>query len=275
MWFKKTIQHDKSYLKPGTKVGDYEIVRSIHHGGFSWVYFAYDPLGRTVIMKEYFPKNICERSDKSNIVYPLKGSEEFYCNGIRKFHDEALVLWLLDGRGTPKIKDFFEENETFYLIQEKERGRTLSQYLRVPRKNKPTEENIRFFLAQLLHTLKRLHENNIYHLDLHPANIFLRLDRKLILLDYGSSKHTGHALTSTPESIRPYTPGYSPPEMLKNLPIGQWSDFYGIGACLRSVGVNDQSQYSEELKQLVRYCLHEHIKSRPQDWKDPIWLNFM
>ncbi len=274
MWFKKTVQHDGSDLKPGTRVGRYEIVRSIHHGGFSWVYYAYDNLGRTVVVKEYFPKNISVRKDKNN-VYPIKGNEDFYCNGLRKFHDEAHILWLLEGIGTPTIKDFFEENSTFYLVLEKERGRTLSQYLRIPRSSKPPESEIRFYLSQLLHTLKKLHENNLYHLDLHPANIFLRLDKKLILLDYGSSKHTGHALTTTPENIRPYTPGYSPPEMLKNLPIGQWSDFYGVGAVLKAAGVTADSHYSEELKALVVYCMHDHSKSRPQDWKDPVWAKFM
>src|SRR5438105_6050912 len=56
------IEHDS--LRPGARVGDFEIARILGHGGFGTVYLAHDrTLDREVAIKEYLPTQLAYRAE--------------------------------------------------------------------------------------------------------------------------------------------------------------------------------------------------------------------
>jgi hypothetical protein len=257
-----------------TLIQDYTIARIHHRGGFSWVYKAWGPDARPVLIKEYYPHSMSRRKSNGSVA-PTENNEEAFLEGARRFHEEARILSMMRGTGVPKIQSFIRENQTFYMIFAWERGRTLSQYLRVHQS--PIPENvIRSYLSDFLKTLQKIHNENILHMDIHPANLFLRLNGRPMILDYGSSRHVGDSFLFS-GAFRMYTHGFTPPELIqKNGKIGAWSDIYSLGACLRACRLNDHvEQYSEELINLMNKCTQHAPEKRPQSLKDPVFNSFM
>ncbi len=129
-----------------------------------------------------------------------------------------------------------------------------------------------------------MHTHKLLHLDIKPANIYIRLDGSPVLLDFGSARQT---LSGTKSSIPlSYTPGFAPPEQyVDRQHLGPWSDIYSIGAsmyaCLYratpqaanlrltkdnlvSAKVLGQHIYSDVLLDLIDDCLKLDFMSRPQ-----------
>jgi serine/threonine protein kinase len=138
--------------------------------------------------------------------------------------------------------------------------------------------------SQVMNGLREVHTNKLLHLDLKPANIYLRVDGTPILLDFGAARQT--LRTDSPKLYPMYTPGFAPPELYsKNGNLGPWTDIYSIGASIFScmVGappqaadqrmINDKMEshysklegvYSSELIRVVRWSLMIDPLQRPQ-----------
>jgi serine/threonine protein kinase len=138
--------------------------------------------------------------------------------------------------------------------------------------------------SQVMNGLREVHTNKLLHLDLKPANIYLRVDGTPILLDFGAARQTLRA--DSPKLYPMYTPGFAPPELYsKNGSLGPWTDIYSIGASMFAcmVGappqpadqrkVNDRMEshyrrlegvYSAELIQVIRWSLMIDPLHRPQ-----------
>jgi len=131
--------------------------------------------------------------------------------------------------------------------------------------------------------LREVHTHKLLHLDLKPANIYLRNDGTPILLDFGAARQTLHADLSTLHPM--YTPGFAAPELSTRKELGPWTDIYSIGATIFNcmVGVPPQSahdrrrddrmeqffaelqmMYTAELVELVRSSLMLDPLKRPQ-----------
>jgi serine/threonine protein kinase len=137
---------------------------------------------------------------------------------------------------------------------------------------------------QVMNGLREVHTNKLLHLDLKPANIYLRLDGTPILLDFGAARQT--LKTDIAKLYPMYTPGFAPLELYgKNGNLGPWTDIYSIGASMFACMVGappqpaDQRQandkmedhfrklenmYSRELIQVIRWCLRIDPLERPQ-----------
>jgi len=135
----------------------------------------------------------------------------------------------------------------------------------------------------VLKGLREVHANKLLHLDLKPANIYLRTDGTPMLLDFGAARQTVN--NDLPTLTPMYTPGFAPPELYAKTGLGPWTDIYSIGAAMFACMVGsppqpaDQrrqedkmaehyakldGQYSPELVQLVRWCLAIDPLDRPQ-----------
>jgi hypothetical protein len=131
--------------------------------------------------------------------------------------------------------------------------------------------------------LREVHANKLLHLDLKPANIYLRTDGTPMLLDFGAARQTIN--TDMPTLTPMYTPGFAPPELYAKTGMGPWTDIYSIGASMFACMVGSppqpadqrkledkmaghfeklEGQYSPELVQLVRWCLQIDPLDRPQ-----------
>ncbi len=120
--------------------------------------------------------------------------------------------------------------------------------------------------SQLLNGLREVHSNKLLHLDIKPANIYIRNDGTPLLIDFGAARQT---LTQEGMRLNPmYTPGFAPPEQYKNRDLlGPWSDCYAIGAsifaCL-SAGARSPEAAAERVRAPEGAAARKGTRSAPQ-----------
>ncbi|MBD3881409.1 pentapeptide repeat-containing protein [Phormidium tenue FACHB-886] len=137
----------------------------------------------------------------------------------------------------PRLLDYFEANQEFFLVQEYISGSTLQQ--EVKRSGPFSEAGVKQFLSEVLPMLQYIHSQQVIHRDIKPANLIRRSqDKKLVLIDFGAVKdQVGPSTASASEqtALTQYaigTPGYAPPEQMAMRPVYA-SDIYALGVtCL-------------------------------------------
>ena len=275
-------------LPDGLEIAGYRIVKKIASGGFSIVYLAYDEDGNAVAIKEYLPSSLALR--QAGELIPAISAENLptFRIGLKCFFEEGRALARIAHPNVVSVVNFFRANETVYMVMLYESGRSLQDHIlrRRDKGERPlvSEKFIRKMFSQVLHGLREVHANKLLHLDLKPANIYLRVDGTPILLDFGAARRT--LTTDLPKLYPMYTPGFAPPELYgKNGNLGPWTDIYSIGASIFACMVgappqaadqrkkNDRMEghfrklegiYSPELMQVVRSCLQIDPLARPQ-----------
>lgn len=133
----------------------------------------------------------------------------------------------------PRLLDYFEANEEFYLVQEYVSGSTLQQ--EVKRSGAFSEAGVKQFLSEILPILQYIHSHQVIHRDIKPANLIRRShDCKLVLIDFGAVKNqvnSSAASLSDQTALTAYaigTPGFAPPEQMAMRPVYA-SDLYALG----------------------------------------------
>lgn len=214
----------------------YRIIRYISHGGFGNTYLAEDKLlNKYVAIKELFVRDICDRQSLSEIVkISIETNKPAFESLKKKFIKEAKRLQAFNCPNIIRVYDCFEENGTAYYSMNYIPGDSLATV--IMEKGKLSEKYVRTLLPGLLNALNIVHTEKIWHLDIKPANLMLRNDKALVLIDFGASKQyedkDGKTLTSS--SAIAYTSGFAPPEQISNNTknIGPWTDIYALGATL-------------------------------------------
>ncbi|HNU65683.1 MAG: serine/threonine-protein kinase [Methylotenera sp.] len=269
-------------LPSGYQLQDYKIDKVLSSGGFSFVYLAHDKDNKLVAIKEYLPTSIALRSNGATVM-PNPDDAALFRHGLKCFFDEGLSLAKIDHRNIVRVINFFRANETVYMVMQYEQGKSLQDYI-LGQTELVSEIFIRQVFSELAKGLREVHAQKLLHLDIKPANIYIRLDESPVLLDFGSARQ---ALNENLAKSSPsYTPGFAPPEQYfdRNL-LGPWSDIYSIGAtmysCLTRTSPaaanlrvkNDLlvpavklglSNYSQSLLEIIDQCLSLDYLARPQ-----------
>jgi serine/threonine protein kinase len=274
-------------LPDGLEFAGYRIVNKIAVGGFSIVYLAEDADGHAVAIKEYLPAALATRH--TGELEPKVAPEhvELYRIGLKYFFDEGRVLASIVHPNVVRVLNFFRAHDTVYMVMGYEHGRSLQEHIvrRRQKGDKPlvSEVAIRRMFAQIMDALREVHTRKLLHLDLKPANIYLRVDGTPILLDFGAARQILHADLSRLHPM--YTPGFAAPELTSKKELGPWTDVYSLGASIFTcmVGVPPQSAherrtddrmegyyqqlegvYTPELITLMRWSLEVNPMQRPQ-----------
>ncbi|MBK6905847.1 MAG: serine/threonine protein kinase [Rhodocyclaceae bacterium] len=217
-------------LPPGFMLETYRIERQLAHGGFSIVYLAHDAAENPVAIKEYLPNSLALRS--ADCINPEISPENqaAFNHGLRCFFEEGRAVAKLDHPYLVKVTDFLRANGTVYLVMRYERGRTLLEHIH-RRKGHLEEPFLRDLFGRVLDALDEVHSNGLLHLDIKPANIYLRADGTPVLLDFGAARQ---ALQGEGPYLKGmYTPGYAAPEQYRGRKgLGPFTDFYALGACM-------------------------------------------
>lgn len=274
--------HKNLALPSGYLLQDYEIKKVLSSGGFSFVYLALDKDKNFVAIKEYLPSSIALRTESAT-VQPNSDDAGMFKRGLKNFFDEGLALAKIDHRNIVRVINFFRANETVYMVMQYERGKSLQNYI-LQQEGAVSENFIRRIFVELSNGLREVHTQKLLHLDIKPANIYIRLDGSPVLLDFGSSRQT---LSDNQSKISPsYTPGFASPEQyFERERLGPWSDIYSIGAtmyaCLTKTSLQSADQrvkkdwlipakkigkdrYSQDLLHLIDNCLALDCLKRPQ-----------
>ena len=270
-------------LADGYQLQNYRIRKVLSCGGFSIVYLAHDENDAPVAIKEYLPASLALRSGGD--VLPAIAPENLaaFRYGMKCFFEEGKSLAGLSHSNVVRVLNFFRANETAYLVMRYERGRTLQEHIQHSRGG-IKEEFMRRVFTLLLNGLREVHTNKLLHLDIKPANIYIRNDGSPVLIDFGAARQT---LTAEATRLSPmYTPGFASPEQYhKRELLGPWSDIYSVGAtmycCLAEAAPPAADQrlgedkyvsarkrwagdFSVQLLQTIDWCLRlDHLR-RPQ-----------
>jgi len=270
-------------LPDGYQLLNYKVAKQLSGGGFSIVYLAHDENGVPVAIKEYLPSQLVLREEGSLVQATTAENLATFRYGMKCFFEEGRALAKINHPNVVRVINFFRANETVYMVMRYERGKTLQEEIQ-SRKRTVKESFIRRVFAELLNGLREVHTHKILHLDIKPANIYIRLDGSPVLLDFGAARQT---LTDEKSRLSPmYTPGFAAPEQYKNRDIlGPWTDVYSVGAsmfsCLAGFAPqaadqrlqNDKlasakklwgGQYSDQLLEIIDWCLHLNYMDRPQ-----------
>ena len=275
-------------LPDGYEVEGYRIVKKIASGGFSIVYLARDEFDRPVAIKEYLPSSLALRRAGELVPTIVESNLATFRIGLKCFFEEGRALARILHPNVVRVVNFFRANETVYMVMLYEQGRSLQEQILKHRDRGDTkllgERFIRMVFTQIMNGLREVHTNKLLHLDLKPANIYLRRDGSPILLDFGAARQT---LSADIGKLYPmYTPGFAAPELYqKNAQLGPWTDIYGIGASIFASMSGHAPQpadarllkdkmaikfrelghtYSQELLGVVEWCLKLDALERPQ-----------
>jgi len=270
-------------LPKAYQLQNYKIAKQLSGGGFSIVYLAHDENGVPVAIKEYLPSQLVLREEGSLVQATTAENLATFRYGMKCFFEEGRALAKINHPNVVRVTNFFRANETVYMVMRYERGKTMQDEIQ-SRKRVIRESFIRRVFAELLNGLREVHTHKLLHLDIKPANIYIRLDGSPVLLDFGAARQT---LTLEKSKLSPmYTPGFASPEQYKNRDLlGPWTDIYSVGAtmfsCLAGFAPqaadqrlqNDKlasakklwgGQYSDQLLEIIDWCLQLNYMDRPQ-----------
>lgn len=273
-------------LPEGLEIAGYRIVKKIASGGFSIVYLAYDAEGNAVAIKEYLPSALALRQPGELSPVIARPNLPLFRIGLKCFFEEGRALARIIHPNVVRILNFFRANETVYMVMAYESGHSLQEHVArtASKGSRLGEAFIRRVFDGVCRGLRETHANKLLHLDLKPANVYLRTDGSPILLDFGAARQ---AIKHDAPMLAPmYTPGFAPPELYaKGLPLGPWSDIYSLGASMFACMTGSPPQaadarkqddglpaqfgklagvYSPELIATVRACLSLDPMARPQ-----------
>lgn len=275
-------------LPDGLEIGGYRIVKKIASGGFSIVYLAYDADGNAVAIKEYLPSALALRQPGELAPSISRPNLPVFRIGLKCFFEEGRALARIVHPNVVRVLNFFRANDTVYMVMAYESGHALQEVVarHAAKGSRAGEAFIRQVFNGVCAGLREVHANKLLHLDLKPANIYLRTDGTPILLDFGAARQTIE--TDSPALAPMYTPGFAAPELYaKGSALGPWTDIYSIGAALYASMTGAAPQpadgrktqdtmdaqfakleaaraWSPELVAMVKACLAMDPLARPQ-----------
>ena len=217
-------------LPAGVKLKDrYRVERTLGYGGTGWVYRCCDETsGQRVAVKEAALPS-CSRFRLEVCPSGGSGDSKRFDSVKKEMKAEAeLMNGQADCPELLRLYDYFEENNTVYVVMELMEGIPLRTY--ILRGLRLTEEDVRVVGLLLLKAVKVLHNAGLLHLDISPDNIMIADTIKLI--DFGA---VGKAGEKRKGSLWVRN-GYSPPEQHARQAILDCpTDLYAVGAVLYEI----------------------------------------
>ncbi len=240
-------------LKEGTVLkSKYRIGQVLGFGGFGITYLSRNlELSQTVVIKEYFPMDLAYRdSEKGEVSLTLpreKNDRKIYQKGKKDFLSEARRMSALsEVPSVVKVLDWFEENQTAYLVMEHVRGMGLDRYLERLDEPLSFQEAWKLMLP-VLNGLEKVHEKGIIHRDFNPSNLMMQENGTLKMIDFGASRRYLDTEKTMTVLVKR---GYAPPEQyLRHGPQGPWTDLYAVCATLYEMVTGVRPQPSIERMQ--------------------------
>ena len=206
-------------LVQGTKLGPYEIIGLLGAGGMGEVYRARDiRLNRDVAIK-VLPVSFALDEER-----------------LQRFTREAQTAGALNHPNVLAVFDVGTYDGSPYLVCELLEGETLGA--RLVNGRLPTAKAIEF-ARQIAAGLAAAHERGIVHRDIKPANLFITVDGRIKILDFGLATRYSpgeadatHPHTLTEAGMVMGTLGYLSPEQVRGVKTDLRTDIFSLGAVL-------------------------------------------
>lgn len=221
-------------LKNGRTLGSRYVIEGVlGEGGFGITYRGHDKtLDVEVAIKEYYPQGFVTRNTTYSEELTVSQSKytEMFQKGKEKFLSEARTLARFNRQeGVVSVTDFFETNNTAYIVMEFLDGITLKQYIDTQGLLTPAE--ILDLMAPLMEALDEVHNVGLIHRDISPDNIMLLENGGVKLMDFGAARaYTEFGEKSLSIVLKH---GYAPEEQYRTHGVqGPWTDIYALCATM-------------------------------------------
>jgi TOMM system kinase/cyclase fusion protein len=204
----------QSFPQKGERFGEdgrFEIIRSIGAGGMGLVFRAFD-----------------HKLERDAAIKFLQLSQEHREEQVKLLHQEAKAAAQLNHENIVGIFDLGAWGGQPFLVMEYIEGQTLD---RAAAASRLSARRVIEIFVDVGRGLEHAHRNGVIHRDLKPSNIFIRLDGRAKILDFGTALF--HKLTpglATGELIG--TPAYMAPEQWWGLAQDGRVDIWAVGVIL-------------------------------------------
>lgn len=218
---------DFGSLRPGTRLGRYELLVPIARGGMARVWAA----------RQHGTRGFQKLVAIKTILPHLAEEPEFE----RMFLDEARIASGVHHPNVCEIYELGEERRTLYLAMEWVNGDSFSRALRISGKVDPVDFGVAARIiadacagAHAAHELEddNGQKQNVVHRDLSPHNILVNWDGFTKVCDFGVAKAMNqlHEVTSAGQLKGKIS--YMSPEQVTGDPVDRRSDIFSLGCVL-------------------------------------------
>lgn len=219
------------FLPLGTELaGRYLTGVGLDTNGESTRYIAYEKqTGNVVIVTEFLPIGLFSR-DEGQTELKVNYDDRLTFNKLR---DEfvsyfRIVSDLKDLSALTNIVDIFQENNTVYVVEEKEDLIPFEEY--IERSNGRLDWDIaRPLFMPVISALEALHKRGIGHYAVAPKNLFITTSGKIRMSGYATEneRKRGTALKS-----QLFSGAAAPEQYEENFPLDDITDIYGLCSTL-------------------------------------------
>ena len=218
--------------------GQYRVGKVLGQGGFGITYMGWDEnLDVPIAIKEYFPNGFVNRECTHSLSVTCGDSNRqlFHHNRERFIREAKALAKLRDVPGIVRIHNFFQENDTAYIVMEYVEGIDLKRYIRMRNRVLSAQEALAV-LKPVMEALSKVHEAGLVHRDISPDNIMIQPDGSAKLLDFGAVREVldpdaDKQLSQATEAI--LKQGFAPMEQYQNKgSLGPWTDVYALCATM-------------------------------------------
>ena len=224
----------------GVTIGRYRLVERVAAGGMGVVYRG-------------------ERADgeyAEQVAIKLLATSIHDADALRRFRTERQVLATLNHPDIVTLLDGgVSDGGQAYLVMTYVDGVPLVEYCTTRQLSLP--DRLALF-RRICAAVQHAHQNGVVHRDLKPANILVTSEGLPKVLDFGVAKlldPTGVGVEATATSVlRPMTPNYASPELLRGLPVTTASDVYALGMVLYEMlaGTRPYDTSDKPLDEVIR-----------------------
>lgn len=219
----------------GRRIGVYQIMEEIGHGGMGEVY-------RAVRVDGQYDKQVAIKLVRVGLDTPFV---------VERFRHERQILASLDHPNIARLHDGGATDEGIpYLVMELIEGTPIDQYCDDHSLN--VTDRLQLF-TQVCAAVQYAHQRLVVHRDIKPSNILVTEDRVPKLLDFGIAKIVDPMGGGETTMVRPMTPEYASPEQIRGEPITTATDVYSLGVVLYRL-LTGKSPYPETTRTPLEFA---------------------
>lgn len=202
-------------MKPGDRLGHFEVTEPLSKGGMGEVYLALDLHDRSTVALKVLPPRFL---DNDFIVNRFLVEIEIY----RQLLHPNIVRYIASG----------VENDQHYIALEHIEGTSLDRILQEEGALDP-ERGLAIF-RDVLFALNFAHNREIFHRDIKPQNIMITTEKVVKLIDFGVA-HAKSQFVATGAGMVVGSLCYNSPEQNQGKAVDSRSDVYSLGLVMYEV----------------------------------------